>query len=110
MTQTLTLPGQVYRKLAQGAAERAMTVETLLAAISELVVLPDQPTDEDRQRSKRIENLLHRFRAGQVTAHDRRELDQLIDADYQAANARADELIRSKERRPRNGRAIDSVA
>ena len=82
-----------------------MTVETLLAALSELVALPDQPTDEGRQRSDRIENLLDRFRARQLTAHDRRDLDELIDADYQAANARADELIRAKERRPRNGKA-----
>jgi hypothetical protein len=100
MSQSLTLPGQVCRKLAQGAAERGMTVETLLTALSELVVLPVKPTAEDRQRSERIEALLDRFRAAKLMGQDPRTLDQLIDADYQAANTRADRLVRAKEHRP----------
>jgi hypothetical protein len=104
MSETLSLPSEVYRKLAQGAAERGMTIESLLQAVSELVVVPDRPTERDRHRSDRIDNLLDRFRAGQLKAEDRRELDQLIGADYQAANARADGLIAAKERGARNGR------
>ena len=103
MTQTLKLSGEVYRKLVQGAAERGMTIESLLTVFSDLVVLPDQPTDADRRRSRAIENLLDRLRAGQLNADDRGELDALIETDYQAANARADGLIRAKQRRSGNG-------
>ena len=103
MTQTLTLSGKVYRKLLLGAAERGMTIESLLTIFSDLVILPDQPSEGDRARSRRIDSLLDRFRAGQLNAEDRRNLDALIDADYQAANARADSLIGAKQRRSRNG-------
>jgi hypothetical protein len=103
MNQTLQLPGEVYRKLAQGAAERGMTIDALLAAVSELVVLPAQPTEQDRQRSERIDKLLDRFRSGHLNPDDRAELDQLIDADYQSANARADLLIGAKQGRTGNG-------
>jgi hypothetical protein len=101
MTQTLTLPGDVYRKLVRGAADRGMTIETLLTVVSELVVVPDQPTDQDRERSDRIERLLDRYRTGHVTSQDRVELDHLIETDYEAANARADRLISAKRRRTR---------
>jgi len=105
MSQTLTLPGEVYRKLAQGAAERGMTIGSLLAVVSELVALPESATEADRRRSARIETLLQRSRAGRLGAGDRLELDRLIDTDYQAATARADRLIRAKERRARNGQS-----
>ncbi len=101
MTQTLNLPSEVYRKLARGAAERGMTIELLLTFVSELVAVPDRPTEQDRQRNDRIERLLDRFRAGQLNAQDGAELDQLIAADYHAANARADRLIEAKQHRAR---------
>jgi hypothetical protein len=104
MDQTLSLPGDVYRKLANGAARRGMTVESLLAAVSELVALPEQASEQDRRRTARIEKLFDRFRTGRLSANDRAELDQLIDADYRAATERADRLIRGKRRRARNGR------
>jgi hypothetical protein len=104
MTQTLSLPSEVYRKLAQAAAERGMTVESLLAAVSDLVVR-DQPTEQDRQRSDRIDKLLDRFRSGHLNEADRQALDQLIQADYHAANTGADCLIGAKQRRARNGRS-----
>jgi hypothetical protein len=103
MSQTLTLPGDIYRKLVQGAAEHGMTVESLLAAVSEMVTPPKTATEEDRRRSARIERLVERFRRGRFSADDRAELNQLIDADYQAATARADRLIRAKQRRTRSG-------
>jgi hypothetical protein len=105
MTKTLTLSGEVYRKLARGAAARGMTIESLLAFVSELVVVPDRPTEQDRQRNDRIEKLLDRFRAGQLNAQDGAELDQLIAADYQTANLRADRLIQAKQRPAPGGRA-----
>lgn len=108
MTQTLTLLGEVYRKLAQGAAERGMTIETLLTFVSELVVAPNRPTEQDRQRNERIEKLLDRFRAGKLSAQDGAELDQLIAGDYEAANFRADHLIQAKQRRTRGGRTTTS--
>ena len=114
MTETLSLPSDVYRKLAQGATERGMTIESLLRADSELVVVPDRPTEQERQRSDRLDKLLDRFRAGQLKAEDRQELDQLIGEDYRAANARADKLIAAKKRRAQNGlrrrRAPSSVS
>src|SRR5438552_5057730 len=85
MTQALRLPGEVYRKLSQGAAERGMTIESLLTAVSELVAKPGT-----RQRSRRIERLFARFRAGRLSAEARAELDNLIGADYQQANMMAD--------------------
>jgi hypothetical protein len=91
MTQTLTLPGEVYRKLSQGAVERGMTIESLLAAVSELFA-----TSNRRQRG-RVERLLERLRAGRASAEDRAELDRLIGADYEEANARADKLIHAKK-------------
>jgi hypothetical protein len=98
MSQTLTLPSEVYRKFAQGAAERGMTIEALLRALAELVSLPGQPTEQDRQRSERIEELLQRLRSGTLAPDDRAMLDELISADYEAANTRADQLIRAKDR------------
>ena len=100
MRQTLTLPGEVYRKLAKGAAEREMTVESLLTVVSDLVVVPDQPTKLDRQRSQRIEKLLDRFRAGPLTADDRADLDRLIALDYQQANAGRPAYSRQKTSGP----------
>src|SRR5947209_13051604 len=105
MTETLTLPADVYRKLAQGAAERGMTIESLLIAVSELVATPDQPKERDRQRRQRIERLFERFRAGRLNAADREELNHLIGADYQEANARADKVINAKKSRTANGTA-----
>jgi hypothetical protein len=104
MHQTLSLPGDVYRKLADGAAQRGMTIESLLVAVSELVALPDQAGEQDRRRTARIEKLFDRFRSGQLSANDRAELDRLIDADYRAATERADRRISGKPRRPRHAR------
>jgi hypothetical protein len=103
MTRTLTLSSEVYRKFAQGAAERGMTIESLLAAVSDLLVLPDMPSEVERQRQRRIESLLNSARKGQLVANDRVKLDALIAADYESENARADALIRAKDRRSRNG-------
>jgi len=103
ITQAVELPAEVYRKLAQGAAERGMTIESLLTVVSELVALLEQPTELDRQRCKRIDKLLDLVRDGTLDAKVRTELDQLIESDYHAANARADQLISAKQRRPGDG-------
>ena len=105
MARTLTLHGDVYRKLAQGAAERGMTIEGLLAAVSDLLVLRERATAQDCERSARIDRLLELYRAGRLSPEDSAELDQLIGADYEAANSRADRLISAKGRRPRSARA-----
>ena len=97
VTQTITLPTEVHRKLAQGAAERGMTIESLLTAVSEVVATSDIATEVDRQRHERIEKLLDHFRSGQIDAGDRRELDDLIQADYRSAIARAEGVIKSKK-------------
>jgi energy-coupling factor transporter ATP-binding protein EcfA2 len=104
MSQSLTLPDELFNKLAHGAAQRGLTIEALLAFVSDLVVLPDRPTAQDRQRQRRIERLLAKYQAGSLTALDRAELDRLIDADYQEANARADRLIAAKESQPDGSR------
>jgi hypothetical protein len=96
MSQTLTLPDELYVRLAKGAAERGLTIETLLAFVSDLVLLPSRPTERDRQRSNCIERLFKKYRAGGLTEQDRAELDRLIDVDYQEATARADRLIAAK--------------
>jgi hypothetical protein len=97
MSQSLTLPDELYDKLARGAAVHGLTVEELLTFVSELVVVPNQPTEHDRQRSRRIERLLDKYRTGSLTEQDRAKLDQLIDTDYQEAIKRADGLIAAKE-------------
>lgn len=107
MSQTLTLPSMVYRKLARRAAERGMTVEALVTRFADVVALPDQPSKRDRQRSARIGRLLDRFRTGELDADDREELDALIGLDYEEANARADRLI-AKRNKGRNGRSRKS--
>jgi hypothetical protein len=104
MSQSLTLPDELFNKLADGAAQRGLTIEALLAFVSDLVVLPDRPTAQNRQRQRRIERLLAKYQAGPLTALDRTELDRLIDADYQEANARADRLIATKEAQPNASR------
>src|SRR5947209_4922315 len=93
MSQTLTLPDELYVKLERGAAERGLTIESLLAFVSDIVLLPSRPTPQDRQRSQCIERLLNKYGAGGLTEQDRAELDRLIDMDYQEASARADRLI-----------------
>jgi hypothetical protein len=80
-----------------------MTIQSLLTVVSELVVLPEQPTQHDRQRCKRIDKLLDQVREGSLHAKVHAELEQLIEGDYQAANVRADQLIRAKHRRTGNG-------
>ena len=96
MSQTLTLPDELYVKLAHGAAERGLTIESLLACVSDLVTSPKQPTQRDRERSLLIKQLFAKHSEGDLTDQDRAELGQLIDVDYQAANARADRLISAK--------------
>jgi hypothetical protein len=99
MSQTLTLPDELYRKLAQGAAERGLAIETLLDIVSELLVPPQGPSDRDRQRNTRIEHLLARYRKGSLNERDRGEVARLIDAEYEDALRRADRLISAKETR-----------
>ena len=95
MAATLTLPTGVYRKLADGASERGMTIESLLAVVSELVA-PDQRA---QPKGRAIEQLLERFRDGELTTDDRDKLNELIHVDYQEAIARADQLIDAKMQR-----------
>ena len=99
MSQTLTLPDELYRKLAQGAADRGLAIETLLDFVSELLVAPERPTEHDRQRSARIEQLLDQYRKGTLKECDRAEVARLIDADFENAVRRAGELIAIKESR-----------
>ncbi len=103
MTRTLSLSDELYNNLAQEAASRGITVESLLAAVSRLMVMPEKPTARDRERSRRIERLFDKDRAGRVTDKDREILDRLIDEDYEAAIARADRLIAAKTSRVGNG-------
>ncbi len=63
MSQTLTLPDELYVRLAKGAAQRGLTIESLLAFVSEIVLLPSRPTARDRQRSECIERLFEKYRA-----------------------------------------------
>jgi hypothetical protein len=100
MSQVLTLPDELFDKLARGAAQRGLTIEALLAFVSELVAMPDQPTKRDRERSRRIERLLARYQAGRLTERDRAGLEQLIDVDYQEAIARAGRVIATQEANP----------
>jgi hypothetical protein len=97
MSQILTLPDALFNKLAEGAAQRDMTMERLLSFLSELVVMSDQPTERDRERNRRIEELMDKYRTGPLTEEDRANLDNLITSDYQAAMARADRLIAVKK-------------
>jgi hypothetical protein len=97
MSRSLTLSDELFDKLAQSASHRGLTIESLLAFISELVRLPERPTERDQERSRHIERLLIKYRAGPLTEQDRADLDHLIDADYQEAIARADQLIAVKK-------------
>ncbi len=99
MSRTLTLPDELFNKLAQGAAQRGLSIENLLDFVSELVIIPDQPSASDHERSRCIEGLLTKYHHGPLTEQDRAELDRLIDADYQEALARADRLIAAKRLR-----------
>jgi hypothetical protein len=99
MSRSLTLPDELFNKLTRGAAQRGLTIEGLLDFVSELVVIPEQPTQRDRDRSRCIESLLTKYRDGGLAEQDRAELDRLIDADYQEAIARADRLIAAKRSR-----------
>ncbi len=99
MSQTLTLPDELYVKLAHGAEQRGLTIEALLAFISEAVVTPEHASERDQDRSRRIEGLLAKHRAGPLTPEDRAELEALIDADYREAIARADRLIEARKKR-----------
>ncbi len=101
MSQTLTLPDELYVKLARGADRRGLTIEALLAFISEAVT-SENASERDQERSRRVEGLLAKHRAAPLTKEDRAELEALIDADYREAIARADRLIaaRKKRRRP----------
>ena len=100
MSRSLTLPDELFNKLARGAAQRDVSIEALLAFVSDLVVLPDRPTSQDRERNRCIERLFAKYRTGPLTAKDRAKLDRLIDADYRDANARADRLIAAKKSQP----------
>jgi hypothetical protein len=104
MSQNLTLPDTVFDKLAQGAAQRGMTMPQLLAFLLESVSLPERPTARDRRRSRRIEQLLDRYRTRPLSEQERETLGQLIDTDYQEALARSDRLIAAKKSRPSAGR------
>jgi hypothetical protein len=73
-------------------AARGLTVESLLAVLSNLIVLPQQPTARDR----RIERLFEKYRAAPITDKDRAALDRLIDEAYREAIARADRVIAAR--------------
>lgn len=100
MSRTLTLPDDVFNKLANGAAQHDLTVEALLNLVSELLVLPERPGMQERERHRRVERLFAKYRTGSITAKDRAELEQFIDIEYREANARADRLIAQKEAQP----------
>jgi hypothetical protein len=59
--------------------------------------MPQRPTRRDRERARRIEALLNRYRSGSLTEQDRCELERLISIDYEEASERADRLIRAKQ-------------
>jgi hypothetical protein len=99
MSQTLTLPDELYVKLAHGAEQRGLTIEALLAFISEAVATPDQASERDLARNRRMERLLAKYQAGPLTHEDRVELESLIDGDYRAAVARADRIIAARKKR-----------
>lgn len=105
MSRSVMLPDELVDKLARGAAQRGLTLETLLAFVSEWIAVPERPTAADRERSRRIERLLAKYSAGSLKERDRAELDSLIDADYQAAAARADRLIAAQADASRNLRS-----
>src|SRR5713226_3752255 len=107
MSQTLTLPDDLYNKLAHGAEQRGLTIEALLAFVSEAVATPEHASERDQERSRRIEGLLAKHRAGPLAQEDRVELETLIDADYREAIARADRLIAARKKRDRG--AIPAV-
>src|SRR5258708_37595110 len=97
MSRSTTVADELFDKLAQGASQRGMTIESLLAFVSELAPLQKRPTERDQERRRNIERLLAKYRAGPLTVQDRADLDHLIDADYQDAIARADQLIAAKK-------------
>jgi hypothetical protein len=96
MSHTLTLPDELYVKLAEGAAERGLTIESLLAFVSELVSQPDRRKLKDGERSRSIERLFAKYSAAGLTEQELARLDRLIGLDYDQANVRADRLISAK--------------
>jgi hypothetical protein len=100
MTRSLTLPDELFNKLANGAAQRGLTLEALLTFVSDLVALPNRPTERDLERGRCIERLLAKYRNGPLTDGDRADLDRLIDADYREAVARADRIIAAGKSHP----------
>jgi hypothetical protein len=99
MSQTLTLPDELYVKLAHGAEQRGLTIEALLAFVSEAVVAPEHASKRDQKRSRRIEGLLAKHRAGRLSQEALADLEALIDMDYRQAIARADRLIGARKKR-----------
>jgi hypothetical protein len=99
MSHTLTLPDELYVKLVRGAAQRGLTLESLLACVSDLVLPAEQPTPQDRERGRIIERLFAKSSSGRLTNQDRVQLDRLIDKEYQEACRRADRLIAQKKQR-----------
>jgi hypothetical protein len=61
----------------------------------------------DQERTRRIEGLLSKHRAGPLTKEERAELEALVDADYREAIARADRLIAARKKR--RGGAMPSL-
>jgi hypothetical protein len=110
MSQTLTLPDELYVKLARGAEQRGLTIEMLLAFVSEAVATREHASDRDQKRGDRIEALLAKQRAGSLTQGDRAELEALIDADYRDAIARADRLIAGRKKQRANAPPILGAA
>ncbi len=108
MSQTLTLPDELYARLAQVAAERGLTIESLLKFISDLVASPNRPSAQDRERHELLEGLLAKYGTGELQEKDRLQLARLIDMDYQDANARADRVITAKGKRSGSSQATKS--
>jgi hypothetical protein len=98
MSQTLKLPDELYLKLAQGAEQRGVTIESLLTIVSEAIARERAP-ESAHNRSRRIESLLTQRRTDSLTQKQRAELEELIDADYREAIVRADRLIAARPKR-----------
>src|ERR1043165_3946386 len=103
MSHQLTLPDELYSKLAQGAAQRGLSVESLLGVFSELVAVPRPGNAADRKRSATITRLMEKFCAGPLTRQDRAELDRLIGEDYSSANSNPDKIMAAKLSSKRTG-------
>ena len=59
---TLNIPDELYFRLAQGAADRGLSIESLLTFVSEAMFIPDKATARDQARARVADLLLKRAR------------------------------------------------